>query len=116
MKLWNIGAEGQIYMGAFAAAGVALSFPQWPSYLLLPAMFVAGFLMGGIWGLIPAIPRAYFKVNETISTLLMNYIAILWVDYLVFGPWRDPKGLNFPNSAPFSENAILPTFGHTRII
>jgi general nucleoside transport system permease protein len=45
----------------------------------------------------------------------MNYIAILWVDYLVFGPWRDPKGLNFPNSAPFSENAILPAFGHTRI-
>jgi simple sugar transport system permease protein len=115
MKLWNIGAEGQIYMGAFAAAGVTLSFPQWPAFLLLPAMFIAGFLMGGIWGLIPAIPRAYFKVNETISTLLMNYIAILWVDYLVFGPWRDPKGLNFPNSAPFSDNAILPTFGNTRI-
>ena len=115
MQLWNIGAEGQFYMGAFGATWIALSFPQWPAYLLLPAMFVAGFLLGGIWGLIPAIPRAYFKVNETISTLLMNYIAILWVDYLVFGPWKDPHGFNFPNTAPFSPNAILPTFGHTRI-
>ena len=115
MKLWNIGAEGQFYMGAFAATGVALAFPQWPAYLLLPAMFVAGFLTGGVWGLIPAIPRAYFKVNETISTLLLNYIAILWVDYLVFGPWRDPKGFNFPNAAPFSDNAIFPAFGRTRI-
>jgi ABC-type uncharacterized transport system permease subunit len=115
MQLWNIGAEGQFYMGAFGATWIALSFPQWPAYLLLPAMFVTGFLFGGIWGLIPAIPRAYFKVNETISTLLMNYIAILWVDYLVFGPWKDPNGYNFPNTAPFSPNAILPAFGRTRI-
>jgi simple sugar transport system permease protein len=115
MKLWNIGAEGQFYMGAFAASGLALAFPDWPSYLLLPAMFVAGFVMGGIWGLIPAIPRAYFKVNETISTLLLNYVAILWVDFLVFGPWRDPQGFNFPYTKPFSPSATLPTLGHTRI-
>ncbi len=115
MKLWNIGAEGQLYMGAFAATGVALAFPNWPAYLLLPAMFIAGFVMGGIWGLIPALPRAYFKVNETISTLLLNYVAILWVDFLVFGPWRDPHGFNFPYSTPFSPSATLPTLGHTRI-
>lgn len=115
MKLWNIGAEGQLYMGAFAATGFALAFPDWPPYLLLPVMFVAGFLAGGLWGLIPAIPRAFFKVNETISTLLLNYIAILWVDYLIFGPWRDPKGFNFPNTPPFSASAILPTLGRTRI-
>jgi ABC-type uncharacterized transport system permease subunit len=115
MKLWNIGAEGQLYMGAFAATGLALAFPNWPAYLLLPAMFMAGFLMGGLWGLIPAIPRAYFKVNETISTLLLNYVAILWVDYLIFGPWRDPHGFNFPYTAPFSAGATLPTLGHTRI-
>lgn len=115
MKLWNIGAEGQIYMGGFAAAGMFLAFPNLPSYILLPLMLIAGFVMGGIWGLIPAIPRAYFKVNETISTLLLNYIAILWVDYLVYGPWRDPKGYNFPYSIPFTANAILPSFGRTRI-
>ncbi len=115
MKLWNIGAEGQFFMGAFAASGIALTFPDWPAYLLLPAMLIAGFVMGGIWGLVPAIPRAYFKVNETISTLLLNYVAILWVDFLVFGPWRDPHGFNFPYSTPFSASATLPAFGHTRI-
>jgi simple sugar transport system permease protein len=115
MQLWNIGAEGQLYMGAFGATWVALTYPDWPGWLLLSAMFLAGFFMGGLWGLLPAIPRAYFKVNETITTLLLNYIAILWVDYLVYGPWKDPKGLGFPITAPFSESAILPAFGVTRI-
>ena len=115
MQLWNIGAEGQFYMGTFGATWVALSFPNWPAYLLLPSMLVAGFLMGGLWGLIPAVPRAFFKVNETISTLLMNYIGILWVDYLVYGPWKDPKGFNFPITPPFSPGAILPSVGNTRI-
>jgi general nucleoside transport system permease protein len=115
MQLWNIGAEGQLYMGAFGATWVALAYPEWPAILLLPAMFSMGFLMGGLWGLLPAIPRAFFKVNETITTLLMNYIAILWVDYLVYGPWKDPKGFGFPITAPFSEGAILPSFGPTRI-
>lgn len=115
MQLWNIGAEGQLYMGAFGATWVALSFPEWPAVVLLPAMIAAGFLAGGVWGLLPAIPRAYYMVNETITTLLMNYIGILWVDYLVYGPWKDPKGLGFPITAPFSEAAILPAFGVTRI-
>lgn len=115
MQLWNIGAEGQFYMGAFGATWVALNYPGWPAYVLLPAMFLAGFLTGGLWGFIPAIPKALFKVNETISTLLFNYIAILWVDYLVYGPWKDPKGMNFPLTAPFSEGAILPAFGKSRI-
>lgn len=115
MQLWNIGAEGQLYMGAFGATWVALAYPDWPAVLMLPAMLVAGFIAGGLWGLLPAIPRAYFKVNETITTLLMNYIAILWVDYLVYGPWKDPKGLGFPITAPFSAGAVLPAFGTTRI-
>jgi simple sugar transport system permease protein len=115
MQLWNIGAEGQLYMGAFGATWVALTYPGWSAWVLLPAMMLAGFLMGGLWGLLPAIPRAYFKVNETITTLLLNYIAMLWVDYLVYGPWKDPKGLGFPITAPFSDGAILPSFGVTRI-
>ncbi len=115
MQLWNIGAEGQLYMGAFGATWVALNFPDWPGAMLLPAMATAGFICGGVWGLLPAIPRAYFKVNETITTLLMNYIAILWVDYLVYGPWKDPQGMGFPITAPFSDGAILPAFGVTRI-
>ena len=115
MQLWNIGAEGQLYMGAFGATWLALNFPTWPAYLLLPGMLFMSFITGGIWGLLPAIPRAYFKVNETITTLLLNYVGILWVDYLVYGPWRDPKGFNFPMTAPFSENAILPALGDSRI-
>lgn len=115
MQLWNIGAEGQLYMGAFGATWVALTYPDWPAYLMLPSMLGMGFLVGGLWGLLPAIPRAFFSVNETITTLLMNYIAILWVDYLVYGPWKDPKGFNFPITAPFSEGAILPTLGDSRI-
>lgn len=115
MQLWNIGAEGQFYMGTFGATWAALKYPEWPAYLLLPAMLGLGFLMGGLWGLLPAIPRAFLKVNETITTLLMNYIAILWVDYLVYGPWKDPHGLNFPITAPFSPSAVLPTLGNSRI-
>lgn len=115
MQLWNIGAEGQLYMGAFGATWLALNFPDWPAYLLLPGMVIMSFITGGMWGLLPAIPRAIFKVNETITTLLLNYVGILWVDYLVYGPWRDPKGFNFPMTAPFSENAILPDFGYGRI-
>lgn len=115
MKLWNIGAEGQFYMGAFGATFFALTFPGLPAIVLLPLMALAGVVCGGVWALLPAIPKALWNVNETISTLLMNYIAILWVAYLVFGPWRDPKGKNFPLTVIFSSGATLPTFGGTRI-
>ncbi len=115
MLLWNIGAEGQFYMGAFAASWVALTFPDLPTQIMLPAMFLAGALAGGLWALIPAIPRAVLGVNETITTLMLNYVAILWVDYLVYGPWRDPAGFNFPLTAPFSAAAQLPVYGTTRV-
>jgi len=115
MQLWNIGAEGQLYMGAFAATWVAITFPGLPAWIMLPLMGILGFCAGALWGLFPAIPRAFFKVNETITTLLMNYIAILWVDFLVYGPWKDPHGINFPSTAPFPPAAILPTLGKSRI-
>lgn len=115
MQLWNIGGEGQIYMGAFGATWVALNFPDQPAWILLPAMVIAGCLAGALWALLPAIPRAYLGVNEIITTLMLNYVAILWVDYLVYGPWKDPDGYNFPITAPFSPTACLPTLGDTRI-
>ncbi|MEW6226791.1 MAG: ABC transporter permease [Bacillota bacterium] len=115
MLLWNIGAEGQIYMGAFAASWVALSFPDLPSFVLLPSMFIAGAVAGGLWALLPALPRAIWGVNEIITTLMLNYVAIYWVDYLVYGPWKDPKGFNFPLSPQFSDAAWLPCLGNTRI-
>ncbi|SMB99497.1 nucleoside ABC transporter membrane protein [Thermanaeromonas toyohensis ToBE] len=115
MLLWNIGAEGQFYMGALGASWIALSFPYLPPYIMLPAMFVMGCLLGGLWALLPAIPRAKWGVNEVITTLMLNYVAILWVDYLVYGPWKDPQGFNFPLTAPFSKSATLPTLVGTRV-
>jgi len=71
-------------------------------------MFIVGFLLGAIWGLIPAILKINFNVNEIISSLLLNYVAILFVEHLYFGPWRDPEGMGFPGTAIFPEAAFLP--------
>jgi simple sugar transport system permease protein len=109
MKFWNIGGEGQFYMGAFGATALALSFPELPAPLLLPLMFAAGFLCAGIWALIPAILKARFSTNETLVTLMLNYVAVKWVSFLQYGPWKDPAGIGFPKIAAFSENAILPS-------
>ncbi len=112
MQFWNIGAEGQLVMGGFAAAGVALFLPEalpgLPSWLLLPLMGLAGFAMGALWGLVPALLKAYLSVNEIITSLMLNYVAILWVEYLFVGPWKDPKGFGFPGTAQFVEAAWLP--------
>lgn len=109
MQLWNVGAEGQIFMGAFAASGVALYVGEkLPAIVLLPLMAVAGIVAGGLWAFLPALARAYWSTSETITTLLLNYVAINWVSYLVYGPWKDPKGFNFPLSATFPDAAWMP--------
>ncbi|KUG05036.1 nucleoside abc transporter, permease protein 1 [hydrocarbon metagenome] len=115
MKLWNIGAEGQIYMGAFAASGIALALGNGSPYILIPLMMIAGFAAGALWGLVPGILKAYWQVNETIITLMLNYIGIFWVDYLVFGPWKDPNSMGFPLTPIFSPAAQLPTWGDSRV-
>jgi simple sugar transport system permease protein len=109
MHFWNIGAEGQLAMGGIAASFVALFLQDViPSAFLLPAMFLAGGLAGAIWGLIPAGLKAAVGVNEILTTLMMNYIAILLVEYLYLGPWRDPQGFGFPGTAQFPVSAWLP--------
>ncbi len=108
MKFWNIGAEGQIFMGAFAASYFALNYPGIPMPLMLLIMAAAGFIGGGVWALIPAFFKAQFGTNETLFTLMMNYIALKWVTYLQYGPWKDPAVSGFPLIAKFKENAILP--------
>jgi simple sugar transport system permease protein len=116
MKIWNIGAEGQLYMGAFAGTWVALNFDQSGSvWVIIPAMLIAAFIAGGFWALIPAVLRAKFRVNEIITTLLMNYIAISWVDYWLYGAWRDPGTNNFPITRTFAESAVMPKLGSTSI-
>lgn len=114
MQIWNIGAEGQIYMGACGATAVALFSGIESHSLMITAMFLAAFLFGGLWGGVAGVLRARWQVNEVIVTLLMNYIAILGVDYLIYGPWKDPKGFNFPLTAQFSEAARLGEYFDTR--
>jgi len=115
MSLWNIGAEGQLYIGAMAATFVALGWGNQPPGLVIPLMLAAGALAGGLWCLVAGLMRAYLGANEIITTLMMNYIAIYWVDYLVYGPWKDPNGYGFPLTAQFAPNTWLPKIPDTRI-
>jgi ABC-type uncharacterized transport system permease subunit len=109
MLFWNIGAEGQLAMGGIAATYVALFLSDGiPPRLILPLMVLASFIAGAFWGLIPAILKAAIGVNEILTTLMMNYIAVLLVEYLFLGPWRDPEGFGFPGTAPFPQSAWLP--------
>lgn len=110
MKFWNIGAEGQILTGALFASYVALNFSSLPKPLLLFLMMVAGFVGGGLWAMIPALLKVRFDTNETIVTLMMNYIALQWITYLQYGPWKDPNSMGFPKIANFADNAIMPKF------
>lgn len=108
MKFWNIGAEGQFYMGAFGATWIFLTFPELPSYAIIPLMMVVAIVSGGIYALIPAILKHKLGTSETLVTLMLNYIAIKFITYLSLGPWKDPNkhGQNFIYS--FTENAQLP--------
>ena len=108
MKLWNIGAEGQLQLGAIGAAWMALFTPIGHSPVAMLGVLVAGMAAGALWALGAGALRAWLNVNETITTLLMNYIALLFVDYLIYGPWKDPASRGFPLSATFPQDARLP--------
>lgn len=107
MKFWNIGAEGQILMGAVFASYFALFFDELPHALLVLLMLAAGIIGGGLWGLIPAYFKSKFGTNETLFTLMLNYIAQYLIKYLTEGPWRDPSSSGFPKIATFVPNAQL---------
>ena len=108
MKFWNIGGEGQIIMGALAASFVALNAGDLPKVIMLLLMAAAAMVVGGIWAFIPAFFKAKMGVNETIFTLMLNYIAIKYVTYLQYGPWKSPESQGFPKVATFADNAVLP--------
>jgi simple sugar transport system permease protein len=109
-NVWNIGAEGQLTLGALAGGGIALAVGEAdvPSALLLPAMFIAGALAGMLWAAIPALLRTRCNANEILTSLMLVYVATLLLSWLVHGPWRDPEGYNFPQSKIFAANALLP--------
>ena len=96
MRFWNIGAEGQVLAGGVVAAACMIYFTGLPSWLLLIVMFVLSAVAGGFWGFIPAISKAKLNTNETLFTLMMNYIAIQFTSYFV-ALWENPKGSNCVN-------------------
>jgi simple sugar transport system permease protein len=112
--LINVGGEGQFYMGALVASGVIL-FSGLPEGMLLPAAFVAGALGGGAWAGVTALLRIKGNVNEAISSLLLNFVAIQIVNYFVYGPWRDPEGPAWPYTAVFPDAATLPVVYGSRV-
>jgi simple sugar transport system permease protein len=107
-NVWNIGAEGQLTLGAVCGGGLALLFHASQSAWLLPAAIIAGAVGGMLWAAIPALLRTRFNTNEILVSLMLNYVAVLLLSYLVHGPWRDPEGFNFPESRLFSDAALLP--------
>jgi len=115
LQIWNIGAEGQFALGAVGGTWMALGFPDLPWYLLLPGMLLTASLAGGLWGLIPALLKIRLRANEIIVTLMLNYVAILILDYLVYGSWKDPTSFGFPMTPEFSPGAVVGLIGNTRL-
>src|SRR5882762_3887351 len=109
---WNIGAEGQFLIGALAGGSLAVATQgtdagPW----VLPMMLVLGTLGGALYGLIPALCKVRYGASEILTSLMLVYLAELLLDYLVRGPWRDPKGFNFPTTAEFDAVATMPLLG-----
>ncbi|WP_159911025.1 ABC transporter permease [Pantoea sp. 18069] len=107
-NIWNIGAEGQFVMGAVAAGGLALLADKDTGPWIVPAILVAGVLGGMVWAGIVAFLRDRFNANETLVSLMLVYVAILVLGYLVYGPWKDPQGYNFPQSKTFERVTQIP--------
>ncbi|MCL4801062.1 MAG: ABC transporter permease [Burkholderiales bacterium] len=106
--VWNIGAEGQLAVGAIAAGWLAVGFHGAGSALLLPAMVAAGALGGMAWAAIPAFLKTRFNANEILTSLMLVYVAALLLSWVVHGPLRDPQGFNFPQSKEFHDAALYP--------
>jgi simple sugar transport system permease protein len=113
-SIWNIGAEGQLLMGAVGATWVAL-FSSIPGPVLLPVMFVIAFVAGAVWGFIPAVLKSHYQIPEVITTLMLNYVALYIVLYLVHGPWKGETMRGFAYTDKFPESAWLPHIGNSRI-
>ncbi len=107
-NVWNIGAEGQFTLGAIVGGGVALLFPDANAWALFPTMILFGILGGMAWAAIPAYLRTRFNANEILTSLMLTYVSELVLIYLVTGPWRDPEGYGFPQTALFSGAATAP--------
>ena len=117
MNIWNIGAYGQYIMGAIFSSYFALFASNGLSKpIMLSVMVTASMVGGAIWALIPTLLKIFWEVNEVITTLLLNYIALYILKFLMYGPWKNPTSYGFPLSKTFPQNAILPIlFNGTRL-
>ena len=113
--VWNIGAEGQLVAGAIAGSFLPIFFPDANGPLILPAMLLLGVLGGMVYAAVPAILKTRFGTNEILTSLMLVYVAQLFLDWLARGPWRNPEGHNFPDSRTFSDGQLLPTIPGTDI-
>ena len=105
---WNIGAEGQFILGAIVGSILPVMFPQFQNALVLPLMLLMGIIGGAAYAAIPALLKARFNTNEILTSLMLVYVAQLFLDWLVRGPWRNPEGFNFPETRTFHQFAVLP--------
>jgi general nucleoside transport system permease protein len=107
-NVWNIGAEGQLTMGAIFGGGLAIWLHDSSSMFLFPGMIILAAIGGGLYAAVPALLKTRYGVNEILTSLMLTYVATLFLSYLVTGPWRDPDGYNFPQSRTFSDAGLMP--------
>ena len=115
LGLISVGADGQLYFGALIGTALVLAVAPGGGWLMLPLVLLAGAAGGAAWGWLPGLLRARLSVNETISTLLLNYIAVLLVSAAVYGPWKDPGNLGWPATIAFPDWAVAPHLFGTRV-
>lgn len=106
--VWNIGAEGQLTIGGMCGGAVALCFYEQQGFYILPLMFLAGVAGGMAWAAIVAFLRVKFNANEILTSLMLSYVAVLFLNLMVHGPLKDPDGFNFPESRMLSDGTLLP--------
>lgn len=107
-KFWNIGAEGQLYCGALAATWLGTGMVDLPPALMIPLLFAGGAVAGGAALLLPVLLKVRLKVDEVVTTLLLNFVILLFVNFLLEGPWKDPMSLGWPQAAPIVDDGVLP--------
>jgi simple sugar transport system permease protein len=112
---WNIGAEGQFTIGAIVGSALPVMLPDFQNAATLPLMLVLGALGGAAYAMIPALLKVRFNTNEILTSLMLVYVASLFLDWIVRGPWRDPRAYGFPNTIGFSEAASIPFIGSGRL-
>ena len=107
-KFYNIGAEGQLYAGALAATFFGTGLITLPPALMIPLLILTGAIAGGALLIVPVLLKTHLKVDEVVTTLLLNFVVLLLVSYLIEGPWKDPMSLGWPQAASIIDEGVFP--------